>query len=85
MALITCPECGKEISDKATTCPNCGMPLVAETSEEAPTTVSKENIPVTPPSGNSKKNKPQNKNTKLSIASLIFTVLGALSFTESLV
>lgn len=27
MALIKCPECGKEISDKATACPNCGMPL----------------------------------------------------------
>lgn len=27
MALIKCPECGKEISDTATTCPNCGYPL----------------------------------------------------------
>lgn len=27
MALISCPECGKEISDKAITCPNCGIPL----------------------------------------------------------
>lgn len=26
MALIKCPECGKEISDKATYCPNCGCP-----------------------------------------------------------
>lgn len=26
MALITCPECGKEISDKAKVCPNCGAP-----------------------------------------------------------
>lgn len=24
MALIKCPECGKEVSDKAETCPNCG-------------------------------------------------------------
>lgn len=24
MALIQCPECGKEISDKAIGCPNCG-------------------------------------------------------------
>lgn len=24
MALIKCPECGKEISDKASSCPNCG-------------------------------------------------------------
>lgn len=26
MALINCPECGKEFSDKASTCPNCGCP-----------------------------------------------------------
>ena len=24
MALIRCPECGKEISDSAQVCPNCG-------------------------------------------------------------
>lgn len=27
MALIKCKECGKEISDKAKTCINCGCPL----------------------------------------------------------
>lgn len=27
MALIKCNECGKEISDKANTCPNCGCPI----------------------------------------------------------
>lgn len=27
MALIKCPECGKEISDKAPSCPQCGVPL----------------------------------------------------------
>lgn len=27
MALIKCPRCGKEISDKATSCIHCGMPL----------------------------------------------------------
>lgn len=26
MALVKCPECGKEISDKAVNCPNCGCP-----------------------------------------------------------
>lgn len=30
MAMIKCPECGKEISNKALTCPNCGCPI-AET------------------------------------------------------
>lgn len=27
MALINCPECRKEISDKASACPNCGLPI----------------------------------------------------------
>lgn len=27
MALIKCDECGKEISDKAKACPNCGCPI----------------------------------------------------------
>ena len=27
MALINCPECGKEISDQAISCPNCGTPI----------------------------------------------------------
>ena len=27
MALISCGECGKQISDKATACPGCGAPI----------------------------------------------------------
>lgn len=27
MPLINCPECNKEISDKADSCPNCGFPI----------------------------------------------------------
>ena len=26
MALIICPECGKEYSNRAKNCPNCGCP-----------------------------------------------------------
>lgn len=29
MALVNCPECGKEVSDKASMCPNCGCPVCA--------------------------------------------------------
>ena len=32
MALILCPECSKQISDKATSCPNCGYPFGNEVS-----------------------------------------------------
>ena len=39
MALIKCPECGKEISDRAEACPNCAYPIAQlsgnhKTSEE---------------------------------------------------
>ncbi len=34
MALIKCPECDKEISDKATCCPNCGNPLIIDNNEK---------------------------------------------------
>ena len=27
MAMIKCPECGKDVSDKAKCCPNCGYPI----------------------------------------------------------
>lgn len=27
MALVNCPECGKQVSDQATNCPHCGYPL----------------------------------------------------------
>lgn len=30
MALIKCSECGKEVSDKAESCPNCGNPINKE-------------------------------------------------------
>ena len=27
MALVKCPDCGRDVSDKAPTCPNCGRPM----------------------------------------------------------
>ena len=30
MALIKCPECGREVSDKAAACIHCGFPLGQE-------------------------------------------------------
>ena len=32
MALITCPECGKQVSSEAKTCPVCGYPIAAKCS-----------------------------------------------------
>jgi len=35
VALISCDECGAEISDKANSCPKCGFPLKQDTDEQA--------------------------------------------------
>lgn len=43
MALIKCSECGKEISDKAKACPNCGCPVkVEQKNNEIPNNKQKE-------------------------------------------
>ena len=34
MALISCPECKKEISDQATSCPHCGFPIAKPKTDE---------------------------------------------------
>ncbi len=34
MALIRCPECNREISDRAGSCPECAYPLAATTIEQ---------------------------------------------------
>lgn len=36
MALIKCPECGKEISDSISTCPNCGYVLKKKKNKAVP-------------------------------------------------
>lgn len=33
MALVKCPECGKEISDQAKSCPNCGFVISSLTEQ----------------------------------------------------
>ena len=42
MAIISCPECGKQISDRAFSCPNCGCPINAVPVENTQESVSKE-------------------------------------------
>lgn len=34
MALIKCPECGKEVSDNAEICVNCGFPIIKNTNQK---------------------------------------------------
>ena len=35
MALIICPDCGKEVSSTADSCPNCGRQSAASLTKEA--------------------------------------------------
>jgi predicted amidophosphoribosyltransferase len=44
MALVKCPDCGREVSDQAPTCPQCGRPLKAQAAapQQAPATSSME-------------------------------------------
>lgn len=47
MSLIKCTECGKEVSDKATACPNCGAPIILKNDEDQENNISyqKKQIP----------------------------------------
>ena len=36
MALITCPECGKEVSERVKNCPHCGYPMSQEADQSQP-------------------------------------------------
>lgn len=52
MALINCPDCGKEVSTSAVACPNCGHPMATSPVEERtvvrevpPTAVEKDSFP----------------------------------------
>ena len=36
MALISCPECGREVSDQAPVCPNCGAPIARSAASAVP-------------------------------------------------
>lgn len=38
MALIKCPECGADISDKADSCPKCGNPMSKARNSSSPIT-----------------------------------------------
>lgn len=63
MALIKCSECGKEISDKAENCPNCGCPVQNNVTENS-TDIK-----------NEQKSK-KGKVSGLSIVALVLSILG---------
>lgn len=46
MALMSCPECGKEISDAAQACPHCGHPIQEPQPQDTPPAPRKSKRPV---------------------------------------
>lgn len=55
MALIKCPECGKDISDTAVACPNCGYPIARMNTAQQPQGQGNINpmaVPTSKPQGN---------------------------------
>lgn len=66
MSLINCSECGKEISDKADKCPNCGCPITKkiEVVQEVQTNFSKT----------------ENKKTKYGTAKLVIGIVSMFLF-----
>lgn len=84
MAMIKCAECGKDISDKADKCPNCGCP-VSYSIENTEDVKSEKREPSTEEmvTNNVKDNKKKEKK-KDSTLSVWAAVLGFISFTTYL-
>lgn len=76
MALINCPECNKEISDKVKACPHCGYPFI-ENTESA--TKEPQQVEIT--SVNLKKMNPyKKKKIAISLICLVVIFIGVFGF-----
>lgn len=82
MALIVCPECGKEISDKVKACPHCGYPFQRESDTAAPQPVEVTSVNFTSPE---QKKKIRNGFIIASVAIIlaIVGILAAVSLSKS--
>lgn len=88
MALIKCPECGKDVSDRAPACIHCGYPLTSNQQEQT-------NSPQTPdPSSNPRENvisvgftlfslNENSVNVECNNCSKVYKLSRAISFTEA--
>lgn len=77
MSLITCSECGKQISDKAASCPNCGCPVEKKSNGmEAIQNYHASDYPVYPktPKGDKK------KDSVLSVIAAVLAIFVVTSF-----
>ncbi len=73
MALIKCPECGKEISDKAMKCPGCGHQIVKTMNNDIEQNKSKTNE-----KGNGEVGRKSHKGLIITLVSINIIILGML-------
>lgn len=78
MALIKCPECGKEISDKANSCPNCGCPIGTDTA-------TKESISTVEVSPSNKQGVKIKKFIPLIIGVVVVAIIGIIIYNVKVV
>lgn len=89
MALIKCSECGREISDKANSCPHCGCPvagseeLVDKSVVEKETSVDKREE-LKPETNKSAESKPKEKK-KLSKKGIIVIIVAAVVIVAAVI
>ncbi len=68
--MIKCPECGIELDDSVKTCPNCGCPVVADSSADK--------VINTPIVATALPTKSSSKSFKINLAALISLLLGVV-------
>lgn len=90
MATITCPSCGKELSDDASFCPKCGAPIKTDLSEKT-TDSSQEKITETEDltelkNTEKQKKKPTKKTiiiiSVIALVVIIVSIFGIKSYTD---
>lgn len=74
MALITCPECGNQVSDKAEICPHCGIKIAGNIVPAQKTTDGKQQETATPDS-KPKQPQGQGKSGKLMLVSFVIALM----------
>lgn len=77
MALIKCPECQKDISDKVKSCPNCGYPMDENNDKTQKVELSRVNIKL------DKAKKSKIFKMTISLIAIVLLVIGSYSFIIS--
>lgn len=82
MALMVCPECGKQVSDQAEACPNCGYPIpkyIAEQKKQAELAAAEAKKAEAAAVIAKATKKPVSTKTKIIIAACVFVIIGGLT------